>query len=483
MNNYRYIHQPLLLPGRNRIRITPPIWFFISIIACFFLLTSNPLLSVVAIMVLPLCALLVWRTGEPPILFFGVSLQWLQISMKVFQSDLLGITVAANFGSDTIATAIWLSLAGLVLLCLGINWGIKRFVRPTLTNVARDIERLSIKRLSYAYVVFLLLSMLLPDFLFSVQQIRQFILSFLKMKEGIIYLIALAIIVKKKNPFYLFIVVLVEVIVGITGYFSGFKTIFFILIVAMLTISSRVNLKTLINLGALIAPLLVLALAWTEIKTEYRTFLNLGTGQQIVGVSFEDRLDKAVNLMLNIESEQLPYAAFQLSERVSYIGMFADVLRYVPASVPHEHGTLVWNAIKHVLLPRLFYPDKPMLLPDSQLTMQYTGLHLASSEEGTCISMGYMPELYIDFGSWLMFLPILLLGYLFGFIYSYILSHSKPAIFGFMCIIPVLVGVYQYEISLIKLLGGTLMSFIVVLVFLKYLSQPLNQWLTESRKR
>ena len=102
---------------------------------------------------------------------------------------------------------------------------------------------------------------------------------------------------------------------------------------------------------------------------------------------------------------------------------------------------------------------------------------MSGAEAGTSISLGYMAESYIDFGSIGMFAPILLLGLLYGFIYRFFLQG--PLIFlGFSMATAILVfGAYNLETSNIKLVGGNLAALIVVGLFSRLVAPSIWRWL------
>ena len=56
-------------------------------------LSANPLLSVAALLSLVAFIRLLWRPGEPPVLAFAVSFQWIQVTSKVFHANYLGLPV------------------------------------------------------------------------------------------------------------------------------------------------------------------------------------------------------------------------------------------------------------------------------------------------------------------------------------------------------------------------------------------------------
>ena len=153
--------------------------------------------------------------------------------------------------------------------------------------------------------------------------------------------------------------------------------------------------------------------------------------------------------------------------RMSYVSYFAMTLTHVPDVVPCEHGELWWGAVKHVFTPRLFFPDKPAL-DDSARAAYYTGLEVAGAEQGTSIGIGYMGESYIDFGPVGMFAPVFLLGIFYGLIYRFFVDHERHRVLGFAMATAILAfGACNIETSNIKLVGGNLMSLIVIGLFSK----------------
>ena len=102
---------------------------FLVVAVALALFTANPLLTIVAVCVLPLLARLTWLRSEPPILFFAVSIQWLQVSTAVFYANLQGRVLGSSPDPHEMEQAFWLAMIGLVVLAVGMrmaagrNWG------------------------------------------------------------------------------------------------------------------------------------------------------------------------------------------------------------------------------------------------------------------------------------------------------------------------------------------------------------------------
>jgi hypothetical protein len=139
---------------------------------------------------------------------------------------------------------------------------------------------------------------------------------------------------------------------------------------------------------------------------------------------------------------------------------------------------LWWQSILNVLVPRLLYPDKPVLPSDSDLTSRYTGIYMAGGARGTSISLGYVAESYIDFGPYGMFLPVFALGLIWGAMYAFYVRRAPTPEEGFAFALALLINASSFEIASVKLLGGMLMRFIVLaLVFSQW--TRVRRWLTE----
>ena len=190
--------------------------------------------------------------------------------------------------------------------------------------------------------------------------------------------------------------------------------------------------------------------------------------------------DKLAELIGDLEGEDLALAMGDLFGRIAYVDYFALVTDYVPEYVPYEGGELWKNAILHVLTPRAFYPDKPPLTPDSEVTMRYTGLHLASEEQGTSISIGYMGESYVDFGPYGMFIPVFILGVLWGLMYYYFMTRARLLVVGYAFATTLLLSAYQFEMTGIKLLGGVTMRFIVLALIMYFAEKRIGKWLQKG---
>jgi hypothetical protein len=173
-----------------------------------------------------------------------------------------------------------------------------------------------------------------------------------------------------------------------------------------------------------------------------------------------------------------------LVQRLGYVDFLSATMSNVPSRLPFQDGAQIGATLMHVLQPRLFFPDKPPLESDYELVRKYVGGRFAiaeSSSEGTSISLGYLAELYIDFGPLGALVGMFILGLVFGRSYRFVCSAtSLPTIVTFGLGVMLAMSMIQFEEGLAKLVGGFLTTLIVILV-LRRLLPTLMSLLSQSK--
>ncbi|GAB5536479.1 MAG: hypothetical protein Rubg2KO_27280 [Rubricoccaceae bacterium] len=444
-------------------------------------LTANPMLTVGALASLPLLAALAWRPGEPPILLFIIGFQWIQATAKVFHANLLGVDVTelvlfADLETPQTARAVWLSLAGLLVLATGMRLVLQRLPPNDLEAIKRRAETFSIPK---AFGLYLALTIGLTAMYQSVgylSSVRQILLAVSLLKWSGFYLLAYLVFFRREKYLFFLAAFGIEFVGGI-GFFSGFKEVVFVSVIAFFSVGRSLTVGSALKALAVVIMMLVIGAAWTSVKVEYRDTISGGSGQQEAIIDQGEQINLLVNLVSGLNRQDLVEGLDPLLARVAYVDFFGYVLNAVPTVVPHEKGALWGTAVRHVLLPRVIYPNKPALASDSEVTSRYTGIFLASDGEGTSISIGYMGESYIDFGSIGMFIPIFLLGLGWGLIYLFFVRKAVDPILGYAYSVAILLSAYQLEVASIKLLGGVLMKFIVVAMVFRFTQTWILDWL------
>lgn len=450
-----------------------------ALVAALGLLTPNPLLTAASVLVLPLFMGLLWRRGEPPILLFAVSFQWLQVTAKVYQANSAGLTVEALSGKPAMGGVILLALAGLVVLAAGMRLMLRRLGPSRLAAATEEIARVRPSRAFWLYVVLAIGAEVIDQFASSAGGLRQLLGATMGLRWAGLFLFAYAVLHHKKQRLLLVLVTAFEILNGI-GFFSGFKTPVFVLLIAYGTVRYQIRPSSVLAGAVLIVALFYAGSAWTAVKSDFRSFLNQGSGQQQNVHNQTQTILGLAERVLSLTHREVMEASDALLRRIAYVDYFAAVVEYVPTARPHGGGEIWGAALMHTLMPRLFFPNKPPLPSDSELTMAWTGYHMASGEQGTSISIGYMGESYADFGPWGMFVPVLLVGMMWGFMYAWFVGRAPLAIIGFGFAVAMLIGAYQFEMASIKLLGGTVSRFLVLALLLHLVGDRMGRWLMQA---
>lgn len=432
------------------------------VVLLFSLASANPGLTMLALCVAAVSLSLLYRTGEPPILLFVVFVQWLQVSVKLLEANVLGLPVnELSAFSGNVESAIAAGSAGLLALVVGMRFGVGRHKIPDFSQARNEVVYLRQDRLFLVYLVSFFIAAFVES-LGGLGGLKQAALALTGLKWVFLFVLAYSVFLTRRSHALLTTALIIELAIGLGGFFSGFKTIFFILMIGVLAAGVRMTTRKALALASLAVPLLYLCVWWSAIKVDYRRFINEGTGGQVVLVPFEDRVRYLADSFIQMDGEDVGKGVEALLERISYVDYFALVIDFVPEVRPHEQGKIIGGAIMHVLRPRILFPDKAPLPNDSEMTMLYTGTTLAGDVSNTSISMGYVADAYIDFGFVGMLFPIFVLGLIAGWMYGFLLKQKRsPLLLNYGLSVMVLIGMAAFETSFIKLLGGLITVFAV----------------------
>jgi hypothetical protein len=445
--------------------------------ACLGLLSSNPFLSPASMLLLPLLAYLTWRPGEPPALMFACAMQWLQAAAAIFYANFYRSSLTEAFGGMELETATWLSLGGVLALALGMRLGLLRTGPPQPLEFAAEALNIDVSKAFTAYSVSFLLSLICTTVAVRIPMLAQALLFLGAVKWVFVFVLGYCVLEQKRGYFFLGVCVALEFTVGILGFFSGFKSVFFVLFVAAITSPAAWRGRRLLLLSGIAVLLTLLGSTWTAVKSDYREFLNQGLRTQEVLVPVEERVGKLDDLLTGFSTQQLTEGFETMILRISYVQFFALTMKNVPANVPYENGALWGGAVKHILTPRILFPNKPAI-DDSERTSFYTGLEVAGAEQGTSIGIGYFAESYVDFGPVFMFVPIVLLGIGYGVVYRLFVVKARYKLLGGAIVTSVMIfGGSAIETANIKIIGGNVMALIVMSVLYLAGGRALMHWL------
>jgi hypothetical protein len=467
------------------LKIPGELWVVCLLITAWSIFTPNPALTICSIWMLPLLTGLLFFPGEPPVLLFATVMQWLQATAGIFYCNIKNLPINSpwtSYGVADFELATWLSLAGVLALAVGMRVALRNRNMLFLSRLPAETRSLKVNKLFSWYLASFLIFAVFEKIAASFPSFSQPILTMATLRWVLIYLLAQTVLKTKRNYTLLLVVVGLELVKGCLGFFGGFKSIMFVLLVAVLGSELRIRTQQKLVCAALAAVALFLGVVWSSIKPEYREALNQGSGEQEVTIPVAARLEKLVELVGNLTSSDLADGFDTMLKRYSYVEFFAHSMENVPSVIPYEHGRLWWGAIKHVLMPRLFFPNKPAL-NDSEITNKYTLLNVANEDQGTSIGIGYYGESYIDFGPVGMFFPIFLVGVFQGWLYRFFVEYSQKKTLGLAVATAILLfGGYLIEINNAKLLGSNVTSLLVMACFVKFLGKPFWSLISEERQ-
>jgi len=458
------------------------LWLFICLGILWACFTPNVVLTMCSLLMIPLLFGLLWFEGEPPILLFACFMQWLQAIAAIFYCDFSGTTLADDLtvGGAKVEEATWLSMAGVMVLAAGMRLALLKRDKKAVLEARQEARQLNINRVLIFYLVSFVFASVINRVAFAMPGLAQPLLALGTLRWMLVYLLVYVVILQKRHYGVLGFAVGLEVVSGFIGFFSGFKSIFYIIL--MVLPASGMVIKGWRLLPTVILALLVLGLSifWTAVKPEYRDFLNRGSGEQVVNVPVEQRLAKLGELAFSITPAAWKQGFEDLILRITYVHYFDLTIQNVPENVPYEHGQLWWGCIKQVFMPRLLFPNKAVL-DDSARAAYYTGTAVAGADTGASIGIGYFGESYIDFGPVGMFAPIFLLGIFYGLIYRLFISRAKSKVIGFAIAVSILLfNACEIETSNIKILGGSVCVCLAMALFLRFGEQWLWNALTRQ---
>ena len=385
-----------------------------------------------------------------------------------------------NYRSLSSATAIIAATIGLIFLMAPILYFQNKLPVQNRFSLKKYVDKLSSEKVMYAYIVayFAASSLGLSAFLFS--GLTQIIFSLVKIKWMLFLLFGFQCFLKDENKkiFYLFVVL--EFVSGFLSFFSDFKTVIFYLAVLILTMVDKLNFKQVFFVTVTCVALGFFGLIWTNVKGEYRSFLNSGGTGQIVGVESNDALNKLYDLSSKVDDEKLNGSVVQMLDRLQYTYHFAKTIDRMPSVLPFENGDNWLTSLSYATTPRFLNPDKP-IYDATEKVRKYTGLRYSGKEQGVSFSLGYFADCFIDLGLYGMMLILLLIGFLYGKIYMYILKESsKNLVFNYCAVCAFFMEFNALELDSTYILGRLFASVLTFFLLIKFFFPWLIRYLSKA---
>jgi hypothetical protein len=431
--------------------------------------SADPILALGVGGVLVFALALLWPTRGVPILLLPFGLQWLAVAMKPLQAALTGapLNSLAERGAD-LTPAAWLGVAALAAMTLGMRAGAGATKAGSHDLLQREAQNLPAR-----LVVTAALGAIFAGHCLDLSASRfgpavQIALALSSIRLAGLFVLTFWCLSTRRQLPLLTGVVMFELVFGMTGFFSDFKSALLVILIAALAAEPRLRPSSLVAGAAACGLLLGAGVYWSAIKPDYRDFLNQGTGQQVVAQPLEDRLAYLSDAAGSFNEADFDAGLDALVRRQSYIDFLAHTMAYVPAAKPHENGARTMEAVTHVLTPRILFPDKPALPHDTIVTMRYTGLTF-SNESLTSVSIGWVGDFFIDFGWSGTVLASFILGLVIGSIKRFLtLFAGAPLLANIAVAGAAMLPYIVFERPLVKLVGDGLMTFAAALILQRF---------------
>jgi len=394
---------------------------------------------------------MIWRflpTLEgPPVLSVALTFQWVQVVVGIYYHALTGRTLTAIELSDY-RPMVLIGLICIVSLVVGIKLG---FRLPAHNHgVAAAKLELEWHDLAVAYIAFILFSGTVQTLAWQMPSITQSLLALNFLRYGVVFLLFRRLLRPPVRWGWIAAILVVEVGMGATGYFAGFREPLMILGIALIEVFDRRKVGNWLALGTVAAATIISSLIWTGIKITYRAEFR----DEEFATSREARMKRLGSLVSDWFDQDIDRHlrdTDKLIDRAWPVYYPALAMTRVPDPIPHTNGQLLWEAIIHVCTPRVFFPDKAKARSDSELVRQYSGIGV---DDETSMAFGYAGESYVDFGVPGMFVPIILYGVFIGGAASWLLKkiHTTELAVAIVTVIAWL-SLYLFERSWIYMLG------------------------------
>lgn len=463
-------------------RIPKSAWVVLGLLALLALVSRNPGIGMVGVGVLTLATVILWRPGEPQALLFIVGFQWLQAFAPVLLALYEGERIAAVLGAPEFEQATVLGLLAVGAFAVGLRLARWRHHPLDIMRFRAGVLQLDEGRLFEAWIALTILTTALGVVGSSLPALRQGLIAFEVWKWAAVLLLFFRWLVTGSGTRGALLVLATETCIGMLGFFSGFKEVFFILLVAGSGVMAfrRQSIWPLLAAGA---GLFALLLFWQAVKQPYREFMSKGERTQAVNVTVAERINWLSTHVLEVDRQALNEGFGDGLLRLGYVEYFGHSLQSVPALIPHTKGKLWGEAVMHPLMPRLLFPEK-RVINDSDRTNAYTGVRVAGADQGTSISIGYVGESYIDFGKYGMFVVILAWGALVGACHEILVRRSPHPLLGAALAACLLLStVLLLESSNIKMMGSLMAGFLVTFVMQHFFGKQAWAWITGGEAR
>jgi hypothetical protein len=426
----------------------------VAVCAALALFAGDWLLGV-AVLVLLAGVQLVWTDDGLFVLPAAYAFHWVETSIGLVYKGVFDRDVPALSLSDY-RPMVLISLGCCLAMAIGVRLGLS-LIKDRDPSGLRPEFAFPLGELVVAYLVTTSFEGTLVSVAAEYPTIRQILVTADTARLGILFLLLRRLLRPAPRWAPITGILVLEVGLGLTGFFAGFREPLVLAGLALLEIFDRRSVRHWVALAIAGVAAVGFGLLWMGVRGEYRrNYVQLDTFEK----SRSARLESMETLALDFfkgDLESTWQTADNLVDRMWPIYYPALAVARVPSQLPHTNGEILSAALVHIVTPRVLFPDKPGLQSDSDKVRKYSGVMVAGVESNTTIAFGYAAEAYIDFGVPMMFLPVLGFGIAIGALYSLfgqlIRHHDIHVAFATVAF---WLSMYLFERSWATMLGVTL---------------------------
>lgn len=457
--------------------------FVLGVFLLFFApLSHDPAAFAAGAMVPAVLISIVATRNMPAAIAYLLCWQWVEVFAQVLLSSANGEAVGDGLYGPNVERAYWYMLASLIALALGFRVTLGGTRDPGIW--ARVAHRNW--RPSDLFTLYLITSVVAAAYGPAsniIPALDQQMEAVARLKIVATFVLFVNVLSTRQGMKFLVVTVVIELITGFGGLFSDYKSVFIILSAAAVATRIRWTAGLGMALVVWITVLMGLTLFWTAVKQDYRQFATGSDESQNVTTSLADRYGYLGDKAASIGSIDWSLASYAMLTRLAYVEIFGSVIgvdEVTPGGV-NPYPRQWQEAVDHITKPRFLFPNKAQLSD----TDTFARLALGNADEimrgGTSISVGYMAENYADFGFPGMLVGIFAIGAIIGAMSRYFMMCPIPWMVreGIVMALIYTSGHTGVEGSLPKVLGASIMFFIVYVVMVKFAFNIVWTWLDE----
>ena len=421
---------------------------------------------------------IVGTTTLPAAVVYFLIWQWLQIFARTMTSLIDGEEMARGLFGPWVGEAYWYMLASIVVLAVAFRAVLTTVRRPTARQATAHLEWRPID-LFQVYLATLLISSSARFLGEVVPALDQPLDAVTRIKIVALFVLFAGVLSSGKGIGLLAIATAIELVSGFSGLQSEFRSVFIILFMAAIAIRVRWTGVTAAVAGLGFVLLLLLALFWTSVKADFRTFATNSDDSQNVKVELDARFGYLGGRLLAPDEIDWNFASYALLTRLAYVDIFGSVIG-VKQFAPEQGSFRQWSdALSHVFQPRFLFPDKVPLSDTEVFIRLARGDSSEQLRRGTSISVGYLAENYVDFDFPGMLGGVFAIGLILAAMCRYFVSLPLPWMVreGIIMALIWAAGGTGVEVSLPKLFGAAVMFFVVYAMLAKFAFPVALRWL------